>query len=55
MRRSGRNAPAAPLALPTQRAAMGVRLPGLWLIVRVSRRVAKEVVDELQPGAHTVG
>jgi hypothetical protein len=32
-----------------------VRLPRLWMIVRVCRWVAEEVVDELQPGAHTVG
>jgi len=55
IRRSGRNAAAPPLALPAQRAAMGVRLPGLWIIVRVSRWVAEEVVDELHPGAHAVG
>jgi hypothetical protein len=47
----GRDAAGAALALPTERAAMRVRGPRLEIELRVIRRVAEEVVDELQPGA----
>jgi len=34
---------------------MGVRSPRLGIVVRVSRRVAEEVVDDREPGAQAVG
>jgi hypothetical protein len=34
---------------------MGVRGPRLEIEVRVSRRVAEEVVDDREPGAQAVG
>jgi len=55
MRRRSRHAPSAPLSLRLERAAMGVRSPRLEIVVRVSRRVAEEVVDDREPGAQTVG
>ncbi len=34
---------------------MGVRSPRLDIEMRVSRRVAEEVVDDREPGAQAVG
>jgi hypothetical protein len=34
---------------------MGVRSPSLGIVVRVSRRVTEEVVDDREPGAQAVG
>jgi len=34
---------------------MGVRSPRLGIVVRVSRWVAEEVVDDREPGAQAVG
>lgn len=55
VRRRGRDAPSPPLALPTQRLAVRVRLPRLEIGVRVIRWVAQEVLGKRQPGAQTFG
>ena len=51
----GWHAAATARSLPLERAAVGVHGPRLEIEMRVSRRVAEEVVDDREPGAQAVG
>jgi len=51
----GWHAAGATLPLPPERAAMRVRSPTLESEMRVNGWVAKEVVDDREPGAQAVG
>ena len=56
MRRHRRDAPAAALVAPAERAAMGMHPVWIWMGVggRLAENVVEDVVEAIQPGAQTL-